>query len=119
GVALDGLKPVLHEASSTITASVTDSPATWRDALASAAVFANRHLSQFVLAWMLGVLLLSVRLTFGWLRAHRIATKDAVEASTEWQRTARRLAHALRIRGAIQLLESAAVEVPTVIGWLR
>ena len=32
---------------------------------------------------------------------------------------ARRLAQALRIRGAIRLLESAAVEVPTVIGWLR
>src|SRR5436190_9972348 len=38
GLTLDGLKPVLHEASAEITASVTASPATWRDALASAAV---------------------------------------------------------------------------------
>src|SRR5213078_2255043 len=95
GLTLDGLKPVLHEASAEITASVTASPATWRDALASAAVFANSHLSQFVLAWMLGVLLLSVRLMFGWIKAHRIATKDAFEATSEWQRIARRLAQAL------------------------
>ena len=92
---------------------------TWRDTVASVAVFANAHLTQFVFAWMLGVLLLSVRLMFGWIRAHRIATRDAVDATADWQRIARRLAHALRIRGAIKLLESAAVEVPTVIGWLR
>jgi hypothetical protein len=66
-----------------------------------------------------GVLLLSVRLLFGWLRAHSIAKKNAIEAAPEWQRSARRLANALKLRRAVQLLESAAVEVPTVIGWLR
>ncbi|MEK6371857.1 MAG: M56 family metallopeptidase [Acidobacteriota bacterium] len=92
---------------------------TWRDTVAAVALFANAHLTQFVFAWMLGVLLLSLRLMFGWIRAHRIATRDAVDATPDWQRIAARLAHALRIRGAIKLLESAAVEVPTVIGWLR
>src|SRR5207253_2815928 len=38
GAVWDGLNPVLHDASIQITASVTQSPATWRDALASAAV---------------------------------------------------------------------------------
>src|SRR5947207_2992022 len=90
----------------------------WQGVLV-AAVLANAHLSQFVLGWMTGVLLLSLRLLCGWARAHRIATRDAVEATPHWQRAARRLAHALRIRNAIHLLESAAVEVPTVIGWLR
>jgi beta-lactamase regulating signal transducer with metallopeptidase domain len=118
-VSLDGLKPVLQGAQAGITESVTASPATWRETLSSAAAFANAYLPQFVMAWMLGVLLLSVRLTFGWVRAHRIATRNASDASGEWQRIARRLAQALRIRGAIRLLESAAVEVPTVIGWLR
>ena len=116
---VDRLTPFPQRLAFDVTAAVTESPATWRDALASAAVFANSHLSQFVFTWMLGVLLLSVRLTFGWIRAHRIATQNAVDASPEWQRVARQLAHALRIRGAIRLLESAAVEVPTVIGWLR
>src|SRR5205823_6959105 len=81
--------------------------------------FTKSHLPQIVLVWLTGVLLLSVRLLFGWLRAHSIAKKNAAEAAPEWQRSARRLAHALKLRRAVQLLESAAVEVPTVIGWLR
>jgi len=81
--------------------------------------FTRAHLPQFVLLWMTGVLFLSIRLLFGWVRAHAIAKRDAGEAAPEWQRAARRLAHALKLRRAVQLLESAAVEVPTVIGWLR
>jgi beta-lactamase regulating signal transducer with metallopeptidase domain len=81
--------------------------------------FAKAQLPKVVLAWMIGVLVLSIRLLFGWLRAHAIAKRNAVNAAPEWQRAARRLAHALKLRRAVQLLESAAVEVPTVIGWLR
>jgi beta-lactamase regulating signal transducer with metallopeptidase domain len=77
------------------------------------------QLPKIVLIWLVGVLLLSVRLLFGWLRAHAIAKRNATNAAPEWQRAARRLAHALDLRRAVQLLESAAVEVPTVIGWLR
>src|SRR5436190_16915143 len=35
--------------------SVDQSPSTWRDTVAAVAVFTNAHLSQIVLAWMLGV----------------------------------------------------------------
>jgi len=87
--------------------------------LAMLASFTKSHLPQIVLVWLTGVLLLSVRLLFGWLRAHSIARKNATEAAPEWQRSARRLAQALKMNRAVQLLESAAVEVPTVIGWLR
>jgi beta-lactamase regulating signal transducer with metallopeptidase domain len=80
---------------------------------------AKAQLPKVVLIWLVGVLLLSVRLLFGWLRAHAIAKRNATDAAPEWQRAARRLAHALNLRRAVQLLESAAVEVPTVIGWLR
>jgi beta-lactamase regulating signal transducer with metallopeptidase domain len=80
---------------------------------------AKAQLPKVVLIWLTGVLLLSVRLLFGWLRAHAIAKRNATDAAPEWQRAARRLAHALNLRRAVQLLESAAVEVPTVIGWLR
>jgi beta-lactamase regulating signal transducer with metallopeptidase domain len=83
------------------------------------ATFAKSHLPQIVLVWLTGVLFLSIRLLFGWLRAHAIAKRNATGAAPEWQRTASRLAHALKLRRAVQLLESAAVEVPTVIGWLR
>ncbi len=83
------------------------------------ATFAKSHIPQIVLVWLTGVLFLSIRLLFGWLRAHAIAKRNATDAAPEWQRAASRLAHALKLRRAVQLLESAAVEVPTVIGWLR
>jgi beta-lactamase regulating signal transducer with metallopeptidase domain len=89
------------------------------DTLAAVAAFTKSHLPQIVLVWLTGVLFLSVRLLFGWLRAHSIAKRNASDAAPEWQRAASRLAHALKLRRAVQLLESAAVEVPTVIGWLR
>jgi beta-lactamase regulating signal transducer with metallopeptidase domain len=95
---------------------ISDTRPTTTDSLIT---FTKSHLPQIVLVWLTGVLLLSVRLLFGWLRAHSIAKKNATEAAPEWQRSARRLAHALKLRRAVQLLESAAVEVPTVIGWLR
>jgi beta-lactamase regulating signal transducer with metallopeptidase domain/N-acetylglutamate synthase-like GNAT family acetyltransferase len=81
--------------------------------------FTRSHLPQIVLVWLTGVLLLSVRLLFGWLRAHSIARRNAGAAAPEWQKSAARLARALNLRKGVQLLESAAVEVPTVIGWLR
>ena len=81
--------------------------------------YTKSHLPQIVLVWLTGVLFLSVRLLFGWLRAHSIAKRNATDAAPEWQRAARRLAHALKLQRAVKLLESAAVEVPTVIGWLR
>ncbi len=87
--------------------------------LTTLATFAKSHLPQIVLVWLTGVLFLSIRLLFGWLRAHAIAKRNATGAAPEWQRTAGRLAQALKLRRAVQLLESAAVEVPTVIGWLR
>jgi len=102
-----------------VTLDVSEPPVSAPSMWTTAVAFANDHLPQFVLLWLAGVMLLSVRLTFGWMRAHRMATNDATEATAEWQRVARRLSEALGIRGAIRLLESAAVEVPTVIGWLR
>jgi len=105
--------PAQHGTPETI---LSDTPPTTTDSLIT---FTKSHLPQIVLVWLTGVLLLSVRLLFGWLRAHSIAKKNATEAAPEWQRSARRLAQALKLRRAVQLLESAAVEVPTVIGWLR
>lgn len=72
-----------------------------------------------VFTWLLGVALLSARLAGGWMRAQRLAKRDSYDASPEWQRTVRRLSEALALRRGVQLLHSAAVEVPTVLGFLR
>ena len=110
------ISPLASASNTTIELTNSDTPSPTPHPLIT---FTKSHLPQIVLVWLTGVLLLSVRLLFGWLRAHSIAKKNAAEAAPEWQRSARRLAQALKLNRAVQLLESAAVEVPTVIGWLR
>ncbi|HEX8153283.1 MAG TPA: M56 family metallopeptidase [Thermoanaerobaculia bacterium] len=92
---------------------------TWRERVAVVTTMARAWLPQIVLTWLIGVALLSARLLVSWLRAHQLARRNAVPATDEWQRTMRRLAEALKLRRAVRLLESAAVEVPTVVGWMR
>ena len=74
---------------------------------------------QIVFAWLIGVALLSIRLGFTWFRARRLITAEAVPASESWQHVVGRLSASLRLTRPVRLLESAAVEVPSVIGWLR
>lgn len=80
--------------------------------------FLRTHLPEIVLLWMIGVALLSVRLLGSWIRALSLAA-GAAPAPPQWQRTLLHLSEALRLRRVVRLVESAAVEVPTVIGWVR
>ncbi|HEX6100489.1 MAG TPA: M56 family metallopeptidase [Thermoanaerobaculia bacterium] len=80
---------------------------------------ARNHLPSIVGIWLLGVVLLSSRLLVSWMRAKRLIHRSSRPASREWQRVAAHLSQALGLRRAVTLLESAAVEVPSVIGSLR
>ena len=80
---------------------------------------ANAHLDQIVAIWLAGVLILSARLIGGWLAARRLAHRATQVAGEQWQRSLWQIASTLRVWRPIKLLESAAVEVPTVIGWIR
>jgi beta-lactamase regulating signal transducer with metallopeptidase domain len=99
----------------------TPAPAstTWQDLFVSAVTIANAHLAQIVAIWLAGVVILSTRLIIGWIGAHRLTTRRSHAASSQWIRSLNRISESLRLRRSITLLESAAVEVPTVIGWLR
>ncbi|HEY6138409.1 MAG TPA: M56 family metallopeptidase, partial [Thermoanaerobaculia bacterium] len=77
------------------------------------------HLPKIVLFWIVGVAALSIRLTGGWMRAQRLAKRNAIAATPDWQRAVARLSSAIGLRRTVRLLHSAAVEVPTVLGWLR
>jgi beta-lactamase regulating signal transducer with metallopeptidase domain len=80
---------------------------------------AKTYLPQIVLVWLIGVAFLSLRLLYGWSEAQRLARDGATQASSEWKASLARIADAMQLRRAVTLLESAKVEVPTVIGWLR
>jgi bla regulator protein blaR1 len=80
---------------------------------------ANNTLPMIVAMWLVGVAILSLRLILEWLRARQIVNRSTSPARDPWQQAARRLGQALGVRHAVRLLESAAVEVPSVIGFLR
>ncbi len=69
--------------------------------------------------WLVGVLLLSIRVFGGWILAQRLKNRQTSPASERWQRTVDRLASRLQVGRAVRLCESLVAEVPTVVGWLR
>ena len=78
----------------------------------------NRVLPLAVLGWMAGVLVLSIRLVMATIGATRLAhaTRDVGESVAS---RARLLAQRLGVATSVRVVESAGVESPTVIGWLR
>lgn len=76
-------------------------------------------LPWLVAAWSFGVLALSLRLLAGWHSIRRLRRHGATPAPAIWHDRLSRLAARLRVRTPIALVESALVEVPTVIGWLK
>ena len=89
-----------------------------RATLRSFGEIAHDALPNVVLLWLVGVTILSIRLVVSWTRIKKLAL-SASPATATWQRTLARLSDALALRRGVAILESAAVEVPTVIGWLK
>jgi len=70
-------------------------------------------------AWALGVMLLSARFLGGWARVQRLRRQGTTPAPAEWHLVLSRLCRELKLSRTVRLLRSAAVEVPTALGWLR
>jgi len=71
------------------------------------------------LLWLIGVTFFSLRFAGGWLYTRRLRRRGVRLLDDAWQETMRRLRQQLLVARPAQLLESALVTVPTVIGWLR
>jgi beta-lactamase regulating signal transducer with metallopeptidase domain len=69
--------------------------------------------------WFLGVLLLSLRFAGGLVTAQRLKRVQTSAIVQLWQEKLLALCIRLRVSRPVRLCESALVEVPTVIGWLR
>jgi len=67
-------------------------------------------------AWLIGVLLLSLRLLGGWFYTQRL--RQQCEVVERWQQALRHLCNQLRITRSVRLCASAWVQVPMAIGWL-
>ncbi len=94
--------------------------------LSSAALLADRVraglepvLPWVVVVWLAGVVILSLRLASGWSVTQRLSTVGTRPVPELCGAAVARLAARLRVTRPVQVLESAIVEVPAVIGWLR
>ncbi|HEX8921671.1 MAG TPA: M56 family metallopeptidase, partial [Pyrinomonadaceae bacterium] len=76
-------------------------------------------LPWLVIVWLAGALILSLRFLGGWTSAQRLKRRLTTPGTRDWQETIVRLSMRLRLSRTVRLCESALVEVPTVIGWLR
>jgi beta-lactamase regulating signal transducer with metallopeptidase domain len=76
-------------------------------------------LPWLVLGWLAGVCALSCRLFLGWLQVRRLRRTATHPLPSPWPEKLAALAQRLGVNRSIQLLQSALIEVPTVIGWLR
>jgi beta-lactamase regulating signal transducer with metallopeptidase domain/HEAT repeat protein len=77
------------------------------------------RLSLVVSLWLVGVLILSIRLFDAWLFARRLTHDGTSPAPETHRRTLERLSERLGIRRTVVLLESAFLQGPAVVGWLR
>ena len=89
---------------------------TW---LEHAAKKLDRSVPWILSLWLAGVILLLGRLNLGLMAARRMKSMATQPAAREWQILLRDLCGRLGVMRAIPLMNSALVQVPTVIGWLR
>lgn len=72
-----------------------------------------------VVAWLIGVLALTLRLTGAWVVTRRWAARAVEPLGTELSARVRRLVSLLDLKSTVRILESADVAAPTIVGWLR
>ena len=82
-------------------------------------LFVRPWLSVATVIWLVGVLLLSLRPVLGCLRVQTLRSNGLTPLAESHCQLAERLVERLGIRHAVQFAQSALVQVPTVIGYLR
>jgi len=76
-------------------------------------------LPWIVSLWLVGLFALSARLTIGLRHVQRLKSEGVVPGTARLQAHLVDLCERMRILRSVQLLESALIQVPTAIGWLR
>jgi len=79
----------------------------------------DRHLPLLVLAWGIGLLLMGLRLLGGLLLVQRLRRYRVQPLPEIWQARLAALTGRAGLRRSVQLLESALVTGPVVLGHLR
>ncbi|GAB3850909.1 hypothetical protein GCM10028822_16900 [Hymenobacter terrigena] len=107
----------LHQVSATAE-SLTASDAT-PDWLATGLRYFDNNLPLLVVAWLLGLLAMSLRMLGGLLYVQRLRSYRVRPLPAVWQERLAALAARSGVQRPVALLESALVQVPLVVGHLR
>ncbi len=89
------------------------------DAASSVTAWLERALPWLVLAWAAGVLTLSGRVLVSWRQARRMTREGIAELDDALMAKVRLLLKQFQVSRGVRVVESALVQVPTVIGWLK
>lgn len=77
------------------------------------------HLDWIVRAWLAGVALLSLRLSWGFVAVARLRRKYLSPAGEAVERAARRLGSRLNVGRPVRVVRSALATSPATVGWLK
>jgi len=69
----------------------SSAPRSWNEVWLDSVASVRAHIPQIVVIWLVGVLLLTLRLAASWTRTRALANRGAVAADEAWQRVAARL----------------------------
>jgi beta-lactamase regulating signal transducer with metallopeptidase domain len=76
-------------------------------------------LPGLVWGWLTGVTLLLIRLGGAWWWVRRLRLASFTEPGSRWQAAVNQMASRLGLDVGIRVVDSALVDTPTLIGWLR
>lgn len=79
----------------------------------------QNYIPYLVMLWLIGVIVLSVRLIGGLIFTQKLRQKHTRKVSEQLEQTLKQLSQKLSIKQTVQLRESLAINVPLVVGWLK
>ncbi len=71
------------------------------------------------LGWFMGVMAFSLRLLGAWIQSTRLRHRRVTPVGEAWVDSLKRIAHGLGVRRRVLLLQSALIDAPLLIGWMR
>ncbi|MBN1806320.1 MAG: M48 family metalloprotease [Sedimentisphaerales bacterium] len=76
-------------------------------------------LPYIVSGWLIGVFGLSIWHLGGWTQLQRLKRRMVKQVDSSLQNKLKVLARKLKVKQTVRLMESALVQIPTVVGWLK
>jgi beta-lactamase regulating signal transducer with metallopeptidase domain len=77
------------------------------------------HSEWIVLLWLIGVVILGVKFTGGYIYASRFSTRSTTDLPAIWAARIGKIAGKINLQKKIRTVKSLKVKVPMVTGWLR